>query len=132
MDNSEMNDEFNCDIHNILDNILIAFNMLSPKYCGLFDDPRINTYYISLSNSNYIKLQGICDDCEYITLYRNDNLKHNIMTFDGLNKTINYSDEDINNTSLKILEIKIDIDSNMDNIILLIKQYINMLEMYSN
>ena len=71
-------------INTLLDKILFELKIFNPIYCRVFDDPRIDTYFISVNQNNYIVLYGGCDECEQIVMYNNNNMKHNLMTTKGL------------------------------------------------
>jgi hypothetical protein len=82
------------DINTLLDKILFELKILNPLYCRQPDDPRIDTYYISINQHNYIILYGTCDECDNIIIYNNNNINHDIMTTQGI-KNFVYIDENI-------------------------------------
>lgn len=113
-------------INNLLDKILFEFKTLNPKYSRQLDDPRIDTYYISINKNNFIVLCGICDECDHISICNNNNINHNIMTTHGLDMFVNQENqENIDDTNNVIFEIELDtFNGNIDNLILLVKNSI--------
>lgn len=76
-------------INKLSDAILFELRQFNPKFCRQFDDPRIDTYYISINQNYYIVLYGICEECDTITLYNNKNINYDIMTTQGIEKFAN-------------------------------------------
>ena len=105
------------DINTLLDKIL--FELKNPLYCRQLDDPRIDTYYISINQSNFIVLYGVCGECDGIIIYNKNNIKYNIMTPLGIDKFVNtYEPFDYENMS-KIFELKLDsFNGNLNDVIL--------------
>ena len=76
------------DIHELLDQILEKFKEFNPIHCRSYDDPRIDTYYIAIKPNIYIVIEGLCDCCDYVSVYKN-NTNSNIMTLDCINRLAN-------------------------------------------
>jgi len=93
------------DINILLDKILVEFKSLNPKFCRECNDPRIDTYYISLSQTIYIVLNGICDYCDSISINKIDNFMFDITFDQGLYHLANgiWNDEDLTEFNDKLL-----------------------------
>ncbi len=104
------------DINQLLDKILVELKIFNPIYCRQYEDPRIDTYYIAINHHNYIILYG---DCDAIIMYNNKNINYNLMTKEGLTNFVNNNDE-INDMSDIVFEIKLEKFNNINDIILLI------------
>lgn len=81
-------------INVLLKKLLVELEIYNPKYTKEFDDPAIDTYYISINQYNYIVLYGSFEVCHSIAIYNKNDNKYNIMTTDGLNYYVNYSHKD--------------------------------------
>lgn len=106
-------------INDLLDKILVELKIFNPKYCRELDDPRIDTYYISINQNNYIVLKGGCSECDSIYIYNNNNIKYNIMTTHGIENYVNKSDDPICDTRDIIFELKLNtFNGNINDLIL--------------
>jgi len=107
-------------INTLLNKMLFELKIFNPKYCRQFDDPRIDSYYISINQHNYMVLNGICDECDNIIIYNNNNINHNIMTTRGIENFVN-KDEIIDDTSIVIFELELDtFNGNINDLIILL------------
>lgn len=105
-------------INTLLDKIIAELNIFNPKWCRKLDDPRIDTYYISINQNNYIVLSGYCGGCDNIYIYNNDNIKYDIMTTHGINNYVNTYGEQIDMGNI-IFELKLDtFNGNMKDLLL--------------
>ena len=98
----------------------VKIESINPLYCRQFDDPRIDIYYISINQHNYMVLYGSCDYCDSIVIYNNNNINNNnIMTIQGINIFVNnYHDDDMGNI---IFELELNtFNGNIDDLILLL------------
>ena len=77
------------DINVLLDKLLIALKPLNPAYCRQDDDPRIDTYCISINQCTYMILDGICDGCDTVAIPNCPNIQYDIMTAQGIEDFIN-------------------------------------------
>ena len=77
------------DINILLDKLLLSLKTIKPMYCRELDDPRIDTYYISINQNYYMALNGLCDECDSVKIYNDNNIKYNIMTYQGLENFVN-------------------------------------------
>lgn len=118
-------------IYEILDKILLKFKILHPQYCRVLDDPRIDTYYISLNQQNCIVLGGLCDECDNISLYNNIQTNDNIMTLEGLHNFANYNQSMDDFNVLLDLELN-KFDGNIDDLILLLIDSVKNYEWFNN
>lgn len=108
-------------INNLLDKILFEINPLNPIFCREWDDPRIDTYYISINENNYIVLDGVCEQCDNIAIYNNNNLKYNIMTRQGLNNFVNKYGEQMDDSCNIIFELDLNnFNGNINDLILIL------------
>lgn len=78
------------DILDLTDKILCEFSTFKPLRCRLFDDPRCDTYYISIMQNVYIIIREACDSFEDLSIYKNNNIQSDIMTQEGLDNFTNY------------------------------------------
>lgn len=83
------NDEYfanqNCiDINYFLDGILIKFKNYNPKWFRDPDDPRIDRYYVSITQNIILQIEGICDELLNIDIYKNNNTNYDVTTTNGL------------------------------------------------
>ena len=98
-------------MYNILDlrdGILLKLRSIKPVYYRQNDDPRIDTWYISLNKNYYMVLYGICDECDSVVIYNNNNIKYNIMTLEGIENFVKNYDEEMHSTSNTILDLDLD------------------------
>ncbi len=121
---------FNINTFTLADEILFKLKILKPAYYRVMDDPRIDTYYISLNQNNYIVLYGDreCSECDYICIYNNNNIKYNIMTTQGIENFVNNYDKQIDDINNIIFELKLNtFDGNMNDLILLLTNSIKQI-----
>ena len=108
-------------INDLLDRILFKLESIKPLYCRQLDDPRIDTYYISINQNYYMVLYGVCDECDSIVIYNNNNIKYNIMTIEGIENFVNNYDEVMDATCNIIFELELDtFNGNINDLILLL------------
>ncbi len=109
-------------INDLLDKILFKLKSITPLYCRQLDDPRIDTYYISLNQNYYMVLYGVCGECDNVIIYNNNNIKYNIMTTEGIEKFVNNYDEVMDTDDDNIIfELKLDtFNGNINDLILLL------------
>lgn len=71
------------------------------------DDPRIDTYYISINRNTYIVINGVCGYCDDIYIYTDNNITDNIMTLLGIRNYVDkiYNDNKINNSRNVICQL---------------------------
>ena len=111
----------------LLDKILFELKTLNPKYYREMDDPRIDTYYISINQNNYIVLSGIYGECDCVSIYNNNNIKYDIMTQQGINDYLNKYDEEMDDMCNIIFELKLDtFNGNINDLILLLRNSLNI------
>lgn len=104
----------------LLAQIFNEFEQYNPKYYMLPDDPRLDTYYVSIDRNNYIVLYGICGECDEIAIFNSNNTFYDITTQNGLEMFANKLDDNGNDViicELNLLELNCD----MNNAIALIK-----------
>ena len=109
------------DINTLLDKILFELKIFYPVYCREMDDPRIDTYYISINQNNYMVLYGSCDKCDSVCIFNNNNIKYNIMTTQGIEEFVNKYDKLIDETCNIIFELELDtFNGNINDLLLLL------------
>lgn len=57
------------EIHKLLEQLTDKLNPFEPTIMTELDDPRMDTYYMSVTEHCYIVLQGVCGTCEDISIY---------------------------------------------------------------
>lgn len=92
-------------IHDVLERLLVNLETLHPFYCRQFDDPRIDTYYISIHPHYYMVLHGVCDECDSIAIYNNLNGTYDLRTKQGLEQFVN---QEMNATDTLMFEWTLD------------------------
>lgn len=117
-------------INDLLDDLLFRLRTLKPKYCRQFDDPRIDTLYISINPHNFIVLSGVCDECDSITIYNNNNIKYDIMTDQGIENFVNH-DESRDTIGNIIFELELDtFDGTINDLLLVLTNAIKEIVPY--
>ena len=110
--------EFDIDVLN--DKLSMALKIFNPEcdYCRQWDDPRINNYYMAITQQHYILLGGAYDTCDTIVMYYEPDIDCNIMTSDGLSQFINFGGVDAEKGET-VFTIRLDKlkDDNIDNLI---------------
>lgn len=120
----------NIDINDLLEKMLFELNTLNPKWCREFDDPRIDNYYISLSPRNYMILSGYGDKCDFVGIYKDNNIKYDIMTEQGIENYVNYNDarnDEVTEPDNIIFELELDdgeFNESMDDLVLLLTKLV--------
>lgn len=106
-------------INDLLDKMLVELKIFNPQYYRELDDPRIDTYYISINQHYYIVLYGVCEECDDIAIINNNNIKYNIMTAHGLENYVKHNYNCDNETGNIIFELELDtFNGNMDDLII--------------
>ena len=95
-------------INDLLDRMLINLEPFKPLYYRQLDDPRIDTYYISINNNYYMVLYGICDECDSVKIYNDNNIKYDIKTTQGIKNFVNNYDEVTDSTCNIVFELELD------------------------
>jgi hypothetical protein len=114
------------DINVLLEKLLCQSEFKNSKWTRVFDDPRIDTYYISITKNIYLILYGMRDGFEELILYKyiNYDVPYEIMSQNGLQIFANdhqlYNDD---NEKI-IFEYSFNHDMNMGEIVSLIKNKI--------
>ena len=111
----------NFNINTLIEKILFELKTLNPKCCRSMDDPRIDTYYISINQHNYMVLYGVCDECDSIVIYNNNDIKYDIMTIEGIENFVNkYEPNDDDDCNI-IFELELDtFNGNITDLVLLL------------
>jgi hypothetical protein len=111
----------NLDMNNLCKKVLSDLHSYNPKY----NDPRIQTYYISVNRTTYIVLYGLCDECDRLVLYNNNTIDEDITTNKGLDLYVNNDDlrEDDSNIILDLdLGVFVEqLNLNIDDLLLIVK-----------
>lgn len=106
-------------INDLLDRMLINLKPLKPLYYRQLDDPRIDTYYISINNNYYMVLYGICDKCDSVAILNNNNIKYDIKTMQGIELFVENYDEVTDATCNVVFELELNtFNGNMNDLIL--------------
>ncbi len=112
------------------DKILDKLKSLNPASCWEWDDPQINTFYISLTPNYLLMLHGICDDCELVALYY-DKTDKDIMTDDKIDHFVNMGEEEIffNHFKTELFELELNeftckMDELVSQLIAKIKEFV--------
>ena len=115
-----------CDITRLLKKLLDQPEFKKSKWTKVFDDPRIDTYYISITKNIYLILYGVGDSFEELALYKHTkyDIPYEIMTQDGINKLANDDDLYYDGNEI-VFEYSFNNDKNMGEIVSLIKNKIN-------
>jgi hypothetical protein len=127
---SNTDTETKIDINELFDKMCFELNPLTPKWCRQLDDTRIDTYYISINPHNYIILSGCGDECDFVGIYKHNNIKYDIMTQQGIEDYANYNDEKNDGMTEPdniIFELELDDDEfneSMDDLVLLLTKLV--------
>lgn len=113
-------------IRDFPDKIMSAFSRFNPKICRQFDDPRIDTDYVSIASNMYLVLQGVCECYDTVTVFKHNGI-HNcdIMTTEGLRQFVNGSEQHQRANSEIIFELEATDHRgivNLDNVIVLLNK----------
>jgi hypothetical protein len=115
----------NLDMNNLCKKVLSDLHSYNPKYCIQYNDPRIQTYYISVNRTTYVVLNGLCDKCDRLVLYNNNTIDEDITTNKGLDLYVNNDDlrEDDSNIILDLdLGVFVEqLNLNIDDLLLIVK-----------
>jgi hypothetical protein len=115
-----------CNINLLLKNLLDQPKFKKSKWTRQFNDPRIDTFYISITQNIYLILYGTCDGFEELVLCKHINydIPYEIMTQDGIDKFANDDDLDYDGNEI-VFECNFENNMNMHEIVSLINNKIN-------